>query len=286
MPSPSRAFGPLGLFGAHPSRSVEIDGAPFGLPLHVYACDMHIISGTVALGPLAALLGPEGLRPAALARPGGPEVGVAQLWLNDYGATSIGPYRELMISFSAALDPAAPPHRDRNFLSPLGPFADPRCAVLVRWLVLDQPLAIDVGRRVWGFPKEAGRLVFAAGPGGRLHHETRDADERLVLRADFAREAGPAATLRTLAAMLPGLGPATTLRLLGERTHAALAITPRALKQTRARVRFEGWADCFPWRGTLELGDVPAARALRDLEFTPRVVQRMPNVRFVMLEPT
>lgn len=281
----SRAFGPLGLFAAHPVRPLDIDGASFGLPLHVYACDMHILSGTVALEPLARLLEPEGLRPAALARPGGPPVGVAQVWLNDYGATSIGPYRELMISFSVAMGPAAAPHRDRNFLSPLGPFADPRCAVLVRWLYLDQPLAIDVGRRVWGFPKEPGRLVFAAGPGGRLRHETRDRDDRLVVRADFAREAGPTATLRTLAAMLPGLGPAITVRLLGQRTHAALAITPRALKQTRAPIRFQGWADCFPWRGALELGDVPGPLALRDLGFAPRVVQRMPAVRFVMLAP-
>jgi len=291
MPGPSRRSGQLALFARHPARPLTIDGAAFSLPLHVYACDMHILSGTVALAPLARLLGPEGLAPAPLRGDDGAERGVAQLWLSDYHDTSIGPYRELMVSFSVQdpAAPAAPVHRDRNYLSPLAPFADPRCAVLVRWLYLDQPGAIELGRRVWGFPKEPGALTFTASAGGsHMVHETCDPTGRRVLRAEFQRERGPAAALRALAAMLPGLGGATTLRLLTERTHSALAITPCQLKQTRARVRFQGWIDTFPWRGRLELGadDLPCARALRALEFEPRVVQRMPHVRFVMLAPT
>ena len=277
----------LALFARHPARDREIDGASFRLPLLVYSCDMHMISVTVALAPLADLRAPEGLQPAHLARPGAPEVGVAQLWLNDYRDTSIGPYREVMVSFSVAAAPGARPHLARNYLAALGPFADPRCAVLVRWLYLDQPAAIDLGRRVWGFPKVAAALSFAADPSGRLVHETVDERGRLVLRADFARERGPAAALRAVAAMFGGLGVGTTLRLLGERTHSARAITPRELQQTRATVRFQGWVDVFPWRGELRLGDdAPAARALRDLGFTPQVVQHMPDVRFVMLDPS
>jgi hypothetical protein len=290
MPVSSRRSG-RALFTRHPARPLTIDGAEFSLPLHVYACDMHIISGAVELAPLADLLAPEGLQPALLRGEGGRARGVAQLWLNDYRDTSIGPYRELMVSFSVQ-DPAAPPapaHRDRNYLSPLAPFADPRCAVLVRWLYLDQPAAIELGRRVWGFPKEPAALAFAASEGGaHMVHETCTSAGQRVLRAEFQRERGPAAAARALAAMLPGLGAATTLRLLSERTHSALAITPTQLKQTRARVRFQGWIDTFPWRGRLDLGadDLPCARALRALEFEPRVVQRMPEVRFVMLEPT
>lgn len=285
MPASLRTLSPQGLFQRHPARNLEFEGATYSLPLHVYECDMHIISGTVALAPLARLLAPEGLLPAAMIVPGATSLGVAQIWLNDYRATSIGPYRELMVSFSVG--PAGCSHTARNFISPLGPFADPRCAVLVRWLYLDQPRAIELGRRVWGFPKQAGSLSFAAGPdGGRLVHETLDERGEQVLRADFVRERGPGATMRALAAMLPGLGAATTLRLLGERTHSALAITPRELKQTHARVRFQGWVDTFPWRGELSLGEqAPCARALRELAFTPRVVQHMPRVRFVMLEP-
>jgi Acetoacetate decarboxylase (ADC) len=283
MSATPRTFRPPGLFTRHPAHNIQIDGASYSLPLHVYACDMHIISGTVNLAPLARLLAPEGLEPTPMFTRDGAAVGVAQLWLNDYRATSIGPYREVMVSFSVGAPRRV--HPLRNFLSTLGPFADPDCAVLVRWLYLDQPLAIEVGRRVWGFPKQAGSLSFAA-DGARLVHETLDARGERVLRAEFTREHGPAATLRALAAMLPGLGPATTLRLLGERTHSALAITPRELKQTRARVRFQGWVDTFPWRGELRLGDTsPCALALRELAFAPQVVQRMPEVRFVMLEP-
>ena len=148
--------------------------------------------------------------------------------------------------------------------------------------------AIELGRRVWGFPKLPGSLSFVASPNGaRLTHETLDERGQRVLRAEFTRERGPGATLRALAAMLPGLGVATTLRLLGERTHSALAITPRELKQTHARVRFQGWVDTFPWRGELTLGEEsPCARALRELAFAPQVVQHMPRVRFVMLAPT
>jgi len=285
MSALTRTFGPSGLFARHPAQNLEFEGAAYALPLHVYACDMHIISGTVALAPLTRLLEPEGVQPVPLIQPDGSAVGVAQIWLNDYRATSIGPYREIMVSFSVG--PAGVSHLARNFISPLGPFADPRCAVLVRWLYLDQPRAIEVGRRVWGFPKQAGSLSFATSPdGARLSHETLDERGQRVLRAEFTRERGPGATSRALAAMLPGLGLATTLRLLGERTHSALAITPRELKQTHARVRFQGWVDTFPWRGELSLGDeAPCARALRELVFTPQVVQHMPEVRFVMLGP-
>ncbi len=286
MSAPTRTFSPSGLFKRHPAREVEFEGASYSLPLHVYECDMHIVSGTVALAPLARLLAPEGLLPVPMLLPDGSSVGVAQLWLNDYRATSIGPYREIMVSFSVGSPSRA--HIARNFISPLGPFADPRCAVLVRWLYLDQPRAIELGRRVWGFPKLPGSLSFVASPdGARLTHETLDERGHQVLRAEFTRERGPGATLRALAAMLPGLGVATTLRLLGERTHSALAITPRELKQTRARVRFQGWVDTFPWRGELTLGEEsPCARALRELAFAPQVVQHMPRVRFVMLGPT
>jgi len=286
MSAPTRTFSLPGLFQRHPARPLEFEGASYALPLHVYECDMHIISGTVALAPLARLLAPEGVDPVPLRLPDGSSVGVAQIWLNDYRATSIGPYREIMVSFSVG--PADCAHIARNFISPLGPFADPRCAVLVRWLYLDQPLAIELGRRVWGFPKQPGSLTFAASPdGARLVHETLDERGQRVLRAEFTRERGYGATLRALAAMLPGLGLATTLRLLGERTHSALAITPRELKQTHARVRFQGWVDTFPWRGELTLGEqAPCARALRDLAFQPQVVQHMPRVRFVMLGPT
>ncbi len=286
MSASTRTFSPSGLFKRHPARDLEIEGASYSLPLHVYECDMHIISGTVALAPLARLLAPEGVEAVPMILPDGSSVGVAQIWLNDYRATSIGPYREIMVSFSVG--PATCAHTARNFISPLGPFADPRCAVLVRWLYLDQPRAIEFGRRVWGFPKQAGSLSFVASPDdARLVHETLDERGQRVLRAEFTRERGPGATMRALAAMLPGLGVATTLRLLGERTHSALAITPRELKQTRARVRFQGWVDTFPWQGELTLGEhSPCARALRELGFTPQVVQHMPQVRFVMLEPS
>lgn len=285
----ARALGPHRLFHRFPARSVDVDGAPFSLPLQVFDCDMHIVSGTVAYEPLAALLAPEGVVPVPFHGKDGTTAAVAQLWLNDYRATSIGPYREFMVSFSVAAAPPSGRHVARNFLSPLGPFADPGCAVLVRWLYLDQPLAIEVGRKVWGFPKLPGSLSFAAsGPGeADLVHTTRDDRGRLVVRAAFTRARGVAAAVRAIAAMPPGIGLGTTLRLLGERTHHALAITPRALKQTRAPVIFHGWVDTFPWRGALELGEkVECGRALRDLGFTPAVVQHMPHVRFVMLAPT
>lgn len=61
MSAPTRTFSTPGLFKRHPARDHDFEGASYSLPLHVYECDMHIISGTVALAPLTRLLAPEGV---------------------------------------------------------------------------------------------------------------------------------------------------------------------------------------------------------------------------------
>jgi hypothetical protein len=272
------------LFQRHPQRDVQFAGGRFALPLHVYECDMHIVSGTVDIDRLAELVAPHGVEPVRLQGPDGRAHGVAQLWLNDYSATSIGPYREFMISFSVAPPGSGFAFKQVNFLSPLAAFADPRCQVLVPWLVLDQPLAIAMGRAVWGFPKEPGHLEFQR-TGERLHHCTRDAGRRTVVDLDLAVRSGVSNLLRTTAAMFPSLGLRRSLQLMTARFHTATAITPTTLKQARAQVKFTGWADIFPWttRDRLTIGaDTEGGGVLSDLAYTPVVVQHMPAVRFVM----
>lgn len=272
------------LFQLHPQRPAYFEGAEFSLPLHVYACDMHIVSGTVDADRLAEVVAPHGLEPVRLYGPDGRSSGVAQLWFNDYTSTSIGPYREFMVSFSVARPGKAPHFEQINFLSPLAPFADPRCQVLVPWLVLDQPLAIAMGRAVWGFPKEPGHLEFWRND-RRLHHCTHDAGGRTVVDAEFTLRSGLSNLLRTTAAMLPGLGVRRSLQLMGSRFHTATAITPTTLKQEHARIKFTGWTDIFPWQADdhLTLGsDTECGGVLAALGYSPVVVQHLPRVRFVM----
>ncbi len=280
------------LFNAHPSRPVRLpSGREFPMPLHIYNCDMTIVSGKVDLEVLRELLVGQNVQPAILESLDGAKHGVAQIWLNDYKDANIGPYHEAMVSFSGARD-ATYTFSEVNFLSPLAAFADPRCMVLVNWLFLDKDNAIDMGREVWGFPKLPADLTFQHTPVSstetRLVHETL-LDGRPMLKAEFSLRRGLGNTLKAVTAMFPGMGTSTTMRMLTRRYHTAMAITPTRLKQVQAPVRYRGWVDVFPWGKDDRLEWIPGvpgsdcADTMRRMKFEPTVVMRMPEVRFVML---
>ncbi len=277
------------LFAEHPAQQVRLpSGREFPMPLHIYNCDMTIISGRVDLEVLRELLAGQNVLPAVLEAANGARHGVAQLWLNEYKDASIGPYMELMVSFCVAKD-ASHTYPEVNWLSPLAAFADPRGMALVNWLFLDKDNAISMGREVWGFPKVPADLTFQrtrlSATETRLVHDTVLGDQRLV-HAEFTLRRGVRNTLAAVRAMFPGMGASTTLRLLTRRYHSAMAITPTHLKQVHAPIRYRGWVDVFPWGpgDRLEWGSgSDCADTLRRLRFEPTVVQRMPDVRFVML---
>ncbi|HSP80048.1 MAG TPA: acetoacetate decarboxylase family protein [Myxococcaceae bacterium] len=277
------------LFAEHPAQQVRLpSGREFPMPLHIYNCDMTIVSGRVDLEVLRELLAGQNVLPAVLEAANGARYGVAQVWLNEYKDASIGPYMELMVSFCVGEDTSRT-YPEVNWLSPLAAFADPRGMVLVNWLFLDKDNAISMGREVWGFPKVPADLTFQRTPLSatetRLVHDTVLGEQSLV-HAEFTLRRGLRNTLATVRAMFPGMGASTTLRLLTRRYPSALAITPTRLKQVRAPIRYRGWVDVFPWGpgDRLEWGSgSDCADTLRRLRFEPTVVQRMPDVRFVML---
>ena len=60
---------------------------------------MAIVHGTVDLGLVGKLVKGQHLEPVELLEKGTPRRAVAQLWLNQYVDTNIGPYQETMVSF-------------------------------------------------------------------------------------------------------------------------------------------------------------------------------------------
>lgn len=274
------------LFIDHPSRLVTLaSGLRVPLPLHVYRCSMAIVHGTVDLGLVGKLMEGQHVEPVELRGKGAGSRGVAQLWLNQYFDTNIGPYQETMVSFSCAPVGERLVFGYENYLSTLGPFVDPRGLLLIPWLYLDADYPIQVGRQAWGFPKKKGRLV-SEWSGSRYTQETRTEDRDLVLRAEIDMKLGLVDELAAIERMFSGLGTATTLRLLTSLFNSATAVTPTVLKQTRAPVRYTGLPRLFPWaeNDTIEWGEkTEFGASLSQMEFEPRAVQYMPRERFIML---
>ncbi|MDH3427900.1 MAG: acetoacetate decarboxylase family protein, partial [Gemmatimonadota bacterium] len=264
------------LFIDNPSHLVTLSsGLRVPLPLHVYSCSMTIVHGTVDLELVQKLTDGQNLEPVVLREKGAPDRAVAQLWLNQYLDTNIGPYQETMVSFSCTTPGTTPVFKYNNYLSTLKPFVDSGCLLLIPWLYLDTDYPIAVGRQVWGFPKKLGRLE-SEWQASRYSQETHTEDGDLVLQASIDMKLGFLAELKAIALMFRGLGIGTTLRLLTSLFNSATAITPTVLKQTHAPVKYSGLPRLFPWSAgdTLEWGEKPEFGAeLSAMGFNPRAVQ-------------
>jgi hypothetical protein len=283
------------LFSRHPDQTLTLpSGKQFAIPYHCYDADSYVLHGTVDLPGAEALQRGENCRPVILRRPGQPDRGVAQIWLNLYRDTNYGPYRELVISFAAGSERESAVFPYRNAASLLLPNLDPRCVVFARWLYLDSQPAIDAGREVFGFPKYRGELSFdpvRSGDeglplGARLTHRTLSSDGKEVLRVHLALERTAWNRLETIWLLLRALGVRGVSRIGRAPEAASTLLTPVLLKQVVTPVRAVGRPTLHRWSPECELSFGPetaGGRALTELRFDPVLVHATAGLKFVML---
>jgi hypothetical protein len=283
------------LFSRYPDQRVTLpSGRQFSVPYHCYDADTFVLYGTVDLLGSEALLRGENCRPVVIRRAGRPDRGVAQIWLNLYRDTNVGPYQEIVISFSASRERDSLVFTYRNATSLLLPSLDSRCFVFTRWLYLDSELAIDVGREVWGFPKYWAELGFERSESrgrGRsrrtvLVHQTLAADGKEVLRARLELERTPWARLQLAWRLARALGVRRLLALSRERETASALLTPVSIKQLATPIRAVGRSSLHRWsrRNALSFGpETPAGRALAELRFEPALIHSVDALKFAML---
>ncbi len=283
------------LFTRHPERTLTLSsGRQFALPYHCYDADSFVLHGPVDLPGVQALLQGENCHPVILRRPGRPDRGVAQIWLNLYRDTNFGPYREVVISFAASSQKETVVFPCRNAASLLLPSMDPRTVIFARWLYLDSQPAIDVGREVFGFPKYRADLSFdrvrsgSEGPsaGTTVTHRTRTADGMEVLRLHLALERTVWSRLEMTWMLLRALGVGRIARVGRAREAASTLLTPVLLKQVVTPVRVVGHPRVHRWSSECELGFGPettGGRALAELGFDPVLIQATTELKFVML---
>ncbi len=283
------------LFNRYSGETVTLSsGSRFRAPYHCYDADAVIISGTVALGGARRLLENENCAPVVLRRSGAPDRGIAQIWLNLYRDTNVGPYREVVISFTASSEATTPLVEYVNPVSLVSPNIDPRCVTFTRWLYLDSQLAIDAGREVWGFPKYMAEVFFngeATGNTGlfdntTLKHRTVTADGKEVLQTRLVLEQSRWERLEVAWQVMRALGVGTLASLARESEAESTILTPVLLKQVVTPVKTVGSPALHPWRPENELtfgSDTQGGRALAELDFEPLLVQAIPQLKFIML---
>jgi hypothetical protein len=283
------------LFSRYPDREIEFpSGRRFPIPYHCYDADALVLHGTVDLAATEALLRGENCRPAALRRLGQPDRGVAQIWLNLYRDTNVGPYREVVISFAVCRDARAPVYPHRNAASLLLPGLDPRCVVFTRWLYLDSQLPIDAGREAWGFPKYRAELRFdRAGGGGEgllgataVTHQAISTDGKEILRMHLELGSSWSSRLQLSWQLLRTLGIRRLMGRGGSAEAASTILTPTVLQQFAVPVRAVGRPTLHRWgpRNELSFGpETEGGRRLAELGFRPALVHATTGLKFAML---
>ena len=283
------------LFTRHPERTLTLSsGKQFAMPYHCYDADSYVVTGSVDLAQVEALLRGESCHPVSLRKRERQDRGIAQIWLNLYRDTNFGPYRELVITIavSSEQDPVVFPFR--NAASLLLPSADPRCMVFARWLYLDSQPAIDVGREVFGFPKYRAGLSFDHKPSddaataecATLTHQTTTADGKEVLRLRLELHRSIRKRLETTWMLMRAFGIHRIASLSRTREVASTILTPTLLKQVVTPVHAVGRPHLYRWSPGCELGFGPettGGRALAALRFDPALIQVTTGLKFVML---
>ncbi|MFQ5382191.1 MAG: acetoacetate decarboxylase family protein [Candidatus Krumholzibacteriia bacterium] len=284
------------LFSRYPDAATATlpSGDRVALPYHCYDAEAYVIHGTVEAGPTRALLAEENCRPVLSRDSEARDRAIAQIWLNVYHDTNVGPYRELVISFAVSLEADPPVFAFRNRASLLAPAFDPRCATFTRWLFLDSQRAIDLGREAWGFPKYRASLHFDRSrspreglePNTRITHRTIGGDGKTVVAMFLELEQSLPARLGSACLLIRALGIRRLLGPAAARELASSVLTPVMLKQLLTRVITVGRTSLHRWspRNELNFGrDTEAGRALAELDFEPLLVQRVSDLKFVML---
>ena len=194
------------------------------------------------------------------------------LWLSDFLDSTVGPYRELTVTFLVADAPVTVPWV--NAWTPLAAQLRPDVRVCEYVLLLDNPAAIAYGRDLHGFDKHPGTLAIERG-GGTFRFEVGQGSA-LAARGAF-RERGLGALAGAVAGLARAHGVGPTLRELARRRHHLPVVTPKTVRALRSDLYFSGSARLQPWADgdALEYGDAPVGRLLAGLDFRPSAVQRV-----------
>lgn len=195
------------LFGRFPlSARRRLPHGEVPVPYHNYDSRALVIAGTCEMEHVAALAG-EDYQPVRTSQ--GRAVGL--LWLMDYRDTSIGPYRECVVTFLVARDAIelddSNPYRIQRAL-----LCDPRIFLFMHRLWVTTTPALEYGRLLLGADKLLGAVDIErtrAGSTQETHRfEVRDENTAIVTgRIDASNDTG------SLLAELPRLVGAFGLRL-------------------------------------------------------------------------
>jgi hypothetical protein len=251
------------LFELHPTaeRYELSSGAVCNVPYACRSADLLVLHGTADLSAVAQLLAGQRYRPVSV----GEGRCAAALWFADYHDTTCGAYHEFIVTFAASLSTLEVPARVPLELLHAG--AHPDATLLVHRLVLDRQVPIEYGREVHGFNKyptpQPVEVKFA-------HTACRfkvACEGRKVVsgRIQLPQEAAPVQRVS-----------------FGYVTGAAVFQSRGVFHfDMQARFRDLGDEDKFAIGKTGKL-----SRELRDIDYVPRLVQFLPQARFVMPKPS
>ena len=284
QPAPARQFEDR-LFELFPQRQEHqlASGTLCQSPFFVPDSAAWMLFGTVELPSLREILAPEPFQPVST--DGGKAM--ACLWLSDFRDSTVGPYRELTVTFFVARNPL---HlKWRNFLTPLAAQFHPEVLVCEYILVLDEQAAIEYGRDLHGFDKHPGDLRFEqlTTPSPPTTRVSVDQDDGPVVRVTLSEKWTTASTLHSVFSLFAAHGFFSTFGLLTKRVHQISVVTPRTVRAMRTNIFFSGRASVRPWGGkdSFRAGSARIGRLIAEVGFQPVAVQKFLNAKGIMPLP-
>jgi hypothetical protein len=156
---------------AGPTETVEVGGESVRLPIHYRRTDVFTAFFTAGRDAVARLL-PEGLHPVNMGRDRTPLAISGANYLD----STIGPYGEVAINVPCTHGRSAP-----AIVSAALQTRFPGFGYFVVHLPVTTPLANDLGRSVWGYPKFLAAIDFDRTPGHQRVHLAEGGSEILSL---------------------------------------------------------------------------------------------------------
>ncbi len=250
------------LFEAYPpSEDYELSsGVVCEVPYACRSVDFAVLHGSADLEVVRRLLAGQRYQPVSV----GSGKTAAALWLADYYDTTVGPYKEFILSFPVSLKPLEVVASAPMELLMAGAHAE--ATILCQKLILNQQVPIDYGREVHGHAK---------------HPTPQPVD--ITFAQSTCRFSVSCEGKRVAFGHVRLPEPSTAMQ------RASFGfVTPKEIFQTRNIMHFDlapsfrlfGEGDEFSTSRDSALG-----KDLVDMRFTPQVVQYMPKTRFVMPKP-
>ncbi len=200
----------------------------------------------------------------------------ACLWLSDFEATTVGPYRELTVTFLATHKPLTLPWV--NGFSPLAAQLHPSALISEYVLLLDNQDAIDYGKELHGFDKRHGGFELTRRDGRFSFSvtESLSAGSPPVVDGEI-NELGLLSQPAALRDIVAAHGFVPTLKLLAAPHVRMPVVTPNTVRALRSDLYFRGDFRLQAWaeRDRLRFGDAPVGKLLQSMGFMPTAVHRV-----------